>query len=160
MKYENGAFCFWRTTPTMQPMTPAEIERLAAQHNLPASIVPQYAGDRQQISRAIGAVSSKASKGGWQLTSIKTGRHEVVYGISAIEKDQAQERVDFTFDDRLRWSDEGGNGQHIEGMHAAQGILTSRGGRTSHAAQVARQFGKPAVVGVSALDIDLDKRVI
>jgi DNA helicase-2/ATP-dependent DNA helicase PcrA len=34
-------------------------------------------------------------------------------------------------------------------MLAAKGILTSRGGRTSHAALVARQFGKPAVVGVA-----------
>jgi phosphoenolpyruvate synthase/pyruvate phosphate dikinase len=46
----------------------------------------------------------------------------------------------------------------VHGMLAAQGILTSRGGRTSHAALVARQFGKPAVVGVSALNIDLRKR--
>ena len=36
----------------------------------------------------------------------------------------------------------------VHGMLAARGILTSRGGRTSHAALVARQFGKPAVVGV------------
>ena len=35
----------------------------------------------------------------------------------------------------------------VHGMLAARGILTSRGGRTSHAALVARQFGKPAVVG-------------
>lgn len=48
----------------------------------------------------------------------------------------------------------------VHGMLAAQGILTSRGGRTSHAALVARQFGKPAVVGVSELDIDLDGRVM
>ncbi len=48
----------------------------------------------------------------------------------------------------------------VHGMLAAKGILTSRGGRTSHAALVARQFGKPAVVGVSAMKIDLDKRVI
>ncbi len=46
----------------------------------------------------------------------------------------------------------------VHGMLAAQGILTSRGGRTSHAALVARQFGKPAVVGVSTLNIDLRKR--
>jgi pyruvate,orthophosphate dikinase len=46
----------------------------------------------------------------------------------------------------------------VHGMLAAQGILTSRGGRTSHAALVARQFGKPAVVGVSALVIDMGKR--
>ena len=46
----------------------------------------------------------------------------------------------------------------VHGMLAAQGILTSRGGRTSHAALVARQFGKPAVVGVSELNIDIGKR--
>ncbi|MGD9365702.1 MAG: pyruvate, phosphate dikinase [Desulfobacteraceae bacterium] len=46
----------------------------------------------------------------------------------------------------------------VHGMLAAQGILTSRGGRTSHAALVARQFGKPAVVGVAALQIEMAKR--
>jgi pyruvate,orthophosphate dikinase len=48
----------------------------------------------------------------------------------------------------------------VHGMLAAQGTLTSSGGRTSHAALVARQFGKPAVVGASALDIDLVARVM
>ncbi len=46
----------------------------------------------------------------------------------------------------------------VHGMLAAKGILTSRGGRTSHAALVARQFGIPAVVGVGELDIDMDNR--
>ncbi len=46
----------------------------------------------------------------------------------------------------------------VHGMLAAQGILTSRGGRTSHAALVARQFGKPAVVGASSITIDLANR--
>jgi pyruvate,orthophosphate dikinase len=48
----------------------------------------------------------------------------------------------------------------VHGMLAARGILTSRGGRTSHAALVARQFGKPAVVGVATLEIDLGGRSI
>jgi pyruvate,orthophosphate dikinase len=48
----------------------------------------------------------------------------------------------------------------VHGMLAAQGILTSRGGRTSHAALVARQFGKPAVVGVAALDVDMTARTM
>ena len=47
----------------------------------------------------------------------------------------------------------------VHGMLAARGILTSRGGRTSHAALVARQFGKPAVVGVSTLDVDAERRI-
>ena len=46
----------------------------------------------------------------------------------------------------------------VHGMLAAKGILTSRGGRTSHAALVARQFGKPAVVGASAMDVNLEQR--
>ncbi len=46
----------------------------------------------------------------------------------------------------------------VHGMLAAEGILTKLGGRTSHAALVARQFGKPAVVGVAALDIDMANR--
>lgn len=46
----------------------------------------------------------------------------------------------------------------VHGMLAAKGILTSRGGRTSHAALVARQFGIPAVVGVAAMEVDVEKR--
>ncbi|MEJ2534060.1 MAG: pyruvate, phosphate dikinase [Gammaproteobacteria bacterium] len=48
----------------------------------------------------------------------------------------------------------------VHGMLAARGVVTSRGGRTSHAALVARQFGKPAVVGVEAIEIDLDNRLM
>ncbi len=48
----------------------------------------------------------------------------------------------------------------VHGMLAANGILTSRGGRTSHAALVARQFGKPAVVGAEEIQIDLGDRVL
>lgn len=48
----------------------------------------------------------------------------------------------------------------VHGMLAAEGILTSRGGRTSHAALVARQFGKPAVVGVAALQIDIGQHLM
>jgi pyruvate,orthophosphate dikinase len=46
----------------------------------------------------------------------------------------------------------------VHGMIAARGILTSEGGATSHAAVVARQFGKPCVVGASDLVIDLERR--
>jgi len=44
--------------------------------------------------------------------------------------------------------------EDIHGMNAAEGILTSRGGMTSHAALVARGMGKPCVVGCTALNID------
>ncbi|MFG1402521.1 pyruvate, phosphate dikinase [Xanthobacter sediminis] len=44
--------------------------------------------------------------------------------------------------------------EDINGMHAAEGILTSRGGMTSHAAVVARGMGKPCVSGAGAVRID------
>jgi len=76
--------------------------------------------------------------------------------------------VAFDADTAERWAKEEGRKvimvrpetkpDDVHGMLAAQGILTSRGGRTSHAALVARQFGKPAVVGVAELEIDLDTR--
>ena len=50
--------------------------------------------------------------------------------------------------------------EDIEGMHAAQGILTARGGMTSHAAVVARGMGKCCVAGVSELNISERDKVI
>ena len=46
----------------------------------------------------------------------------------------------------------------IHGLISAEGILTARGGMTSHAAVVARGMGKPCVAGCTALQIDLDAR--
>jgi pyruvate,orthophosphate dikinase len=48
----------------------------------------------------------------------------------------------------------------VHGMLASKGILTSRGGATSHAAVVARQFGVPCVCGAEALQINLQKRIL
>ena len=48
--------------------------------------------------------------------------------------------------------------EDIHGMHAAEGILTARGGMTSHAAVVARGMGKCCVVGCGALRIDYARR--
>jgi pyruvate,orthophosphate dikinase len=79
-------------------------------------------------------------------------------GLIALDADTAQ-----------RWANEGQSvilvrpetkPDDVHGMLSAVGLLTSRGGRTSHAALVARQFGKPAVVGVDDMTIDLERRTI
>jgi pyruvate,orthophosphate dikinase len=46
----------------------------------------------------------------------------------------------------------------VAGFHAARGILTSEGGKASHAALVARGMGRPCVCGASALEVDLESR--
>ena len=48
----------------------------------------------------------------------------------------------------------------VAGFHAAKGIVTSEGGKASHAALVARGMGRPAVVGVQALVMDLAEKTI
>ena len=50
--------------------------------------------------------------------------------------------------------------EDIHGMHAAKGILTARGGMTSHAAVVARGMGRPCVSGASGLSIDMANRTL
>jgi pyruvate,orthophosphate dikinase len=50
------------------------------------------------------------------------------------------------------------NPEDVEGMRAAQGILTARGGMTSHAALVARGWGKCCVVGCSAIEVDYSRK--
>jgi pyruvate,orthophosphate dikinase len=50
--------------------------------------------------------------------------------------------------------------EDVAGFHAAKGILTSEGGKASHAALVARGMGRPAVVGADAIVIDLATKTI
>ncbi len=50
------------------------------------------------------------------------------------------------------------NPDDVHGMIAAKGVLTARGGKTSHAAVVARGMGKPCVAGAESIKVDLEKR--
>jgi len=76
-------------------------------------------------------------------------------------------KIVFTSDDAVSWSRKGEqvilvreetNPEDVEGMRAAMGILTARGGMTSHAALVARGWGKCCIVGAGAIKIDLAGR--
>jgi pyruvate, orthophosphate dikinase len=107
---------------------------------------PQFDREGLQEARAAGKLIASG-------LNVSPG---AAYGVVALDADLAE-----------AWAKEGKDvimvrpetkPDDVHGMLAANGILTSRGGRTSHAALVARQFGKPAVVGVSALTIDMGKR--
>ena len=73
----------------------------------------------------------------------------------------------FDSDTAVEWAERGEdvilvrketNPDDLRGMVAARGILTSRGGKTSHAAVVARGMGRTCVCGAEALDVDVEKR--
>ncbi|MFW2390361.1 MAG: pyruvate, phosphate dikinase, partial [Polyangiales bacterium] len=114
----------------------------------------------EQIEFFLHPQFSAASKAGHKI--LATGLNVspgAATGVVAFDPDLAE-----------RWAKEDGRDvmlvrpetkpDDVHGMLAARGILTSSGGRTSHAALVARQFGKPAVVGASALSIDLGARMM
>ena len=75
----------------------------------------------------------------------------------------------FTAEEAVKWKNEGKdvilvreetNPEDVEGMRAAKAILTARGGMTSHAALVARGWGKCCVVGCADVKIDLKERTL
>ncbi len=81
----------------------------------------------------------------------------------------ASGRVVFTADDAEQWHKNGEkvilireetSPEDVHGMHAAEAILTAKGGMTSHAALVARGWGKCCIVGCSELQIDINKKEV
>jgi pyruvate,orthophosphate dikinase len=81
----------------------------------------------------------------------------------------ASGKIVFSADDAEVWSQKGEDvilvrtetsPEDIHGMHVAKGILTTRGGMTSHAAVVARGMGTPCVSGAGDLRVDYEKKVL
>ena len=81
----------------------------------------------------------------------------------------ASGQIVFSSNDAVEWAKtnkkvilvrEETNPEDVEGMRVAQAILTARGGMTSHAALVARGWGKCCIVGCSAMHVDLDKKTV
>ncbi|MFP5225352.1 MAG: pyruvate, phosphate dikinase [Actinomycetota bacterium] len=79
-------------------------------------------------------------------------------GIAVFDADRAEARA--AKGDKVILVRRETNPDDLNGMIAAEGILTSRGGKTSHAAVVARGMGKPCVCGADSLTIDLDAKTI
>ena len=93
-------------------------------------------------------------------------KRKLTEGINAVPG-AASGRVVFTAHEAEEWAARGEkvilvrretSPEDVGGMFVAQGILTATGGKTSHAAVVARGWGKCCVVGCEALNIDFDKK--
>ena len=78
-------------------------------------------------------------------------------GIAVFDSDTAEKRAEMGDSVILVRTET--SPEDIHGMHAAKGILTARGGMTSHAAVVARGMGRPCVSGAGSLSIDAKARV-
>lgn len=119
----------------LRRLSPADIEKL---------LLPQFA-DKEKESSVIFAVGIGASPG-------------AAVGQAIFDADKAEElgksgeRVILVRPETVP--------DDVHGMIQAQGILTSRGGKTSHAAVVARGWGKPAVVGAQSITVNLTERTM
>ena len=95
----------------------------------------------------------------------KAPKQQIAVGLAA-SPGAATGEVAFTADEAERLATDGHDvilvrtetsPEDIHGMHAARGILTARGGMTSHAAVVARGMGRPCVSGAGMVKIDVAK---
>jgi pyruvate, orthophosphate dikinase len=98
----------------------------------------------------------------------KADRRKIARGMNA-SPGAAVGKVVFDSRTAVKWAQAGEpvilvrretNPDDLDGMIAAAGILTSRGGKTSHAAVVARGMGKTCVCGAESLDVDTKQRVL
>ena len=92
----------------------------------------------------------------------------IAVGVAA-SPGAAKGEIVFTAPDAVKAAEEGRavilvrpftEADDVAGFHAAKGILTSEGGKASHAALVARGMGRPAVTGAADLDVDLQAREV
>jgi pyruvate,orthophosphate dikinase len=79
------------------------------------------------------------------------------FGIAVFDADRA-EQFGHELGQKVILVREETKPEDIHGFFAAEGILTSRGGKTSHAAVVARGMGKPCVAGAEGISVDVNRR--
>jgi len=120
-------------------------------------------------STAVGRVSAESLD---QLFHARIDPHEkidvVAKGLNA-SPGAAAGAIVFTADEAVAWREQGKDTilvriettpDDVHGMIAARGVLTAKGGATSHAAVVARGMGKPCVAGCEALEIDRRNKLL
>ena len=128
---------------------PTEAVRRISPEQVDFFLHPQFAAESRQQAAAEGRLLAKG-------LNVSPG---AAVGQVVFDADRAVEWVEKRGSDVIMVRPET-RPDDMHGLVAARGVLTSRGGRTSHAALVARQFGKPAVVGCETLDIDLEGRLM
>ncbi len=114
-KFSTGAFAF-TITPGLRPQNPESLVAIAERHGYPTSIIPEYAGDRAAVGRAIQKTSAGLYKEGFLLRPIKRNAEEVVYGIVSETKDEQSEKVDHEHLATVTWKSEPDAGA-IQGDH-------------------------------------------
>jgi hypothetical protein len=101
--FRNGAFVFWNNRLHSPAMDPADVVLMAEAAGLPASIVPEYAGDRQVLSRVIDGNASKLKRKGWVLSAIKRANNYLCMTIHQTNKDVDAKVTDLPQVGTIEW---------------------------------------------------------
>jgi len=129
-KFASGAFTFTRARG-LEPKRPEDIIPLAEKHGFSESIIPPYAGDRAAIGRAIQATSCGLYREGFLLRPIRRTSTEVVYGIVAERKNDAEEKLDHEHMATIVWRAEPDSsvvvGDHAIARRVAENFEKLRG---------------------------------
>jgi pyruvate, orthophosphate dikinase len=140
----------------------------------PAQAAVRFAVDAVQENlltpaEAIATVDARSLHALLHPTFDPDADYEIVARGVAASPGAAKGAIVFTAPDAVEAANEGRDvilvrpfteADDVAGFHAAKGILTSEGGKASHAALVARGMGRPAVTGAGELDIDLHAREV
>jgi pyruvate,orthophosphate dikinase len=136
----------------------------------PAQAAVRFAVDAVQEglltkAEAINTIEARSLHALLHPTFDPTASYAVIARGVAASPGAAKGAIVFTAPDAVTAAEEGRNvilvrpfteADDVAGFHAAKGILTSEGGKASHAALVARGMGRPAVTGAADLDVDLN----
>jgi hypothetical protein len=104
-KFATGAFVFTRARG-IDPHLPEDLHPLAARHRIDPAFIPEYAGDRTAIGRAISQASSGLHREGFLLRPIKRSANEVIYGVVREQRREDDRRLDHDFEATVAWSAE------------------------------------------------------
>jgi len=122
-KWSNGAFVFFRASG-LKPQDPEQAKQLALEYNVGEDVVPEYAGDRATVARAINSCTSGLSRKGWLVRPITKKNHSLVrYGI--VREEKKEERLDHDFEALLEWSEEE-QPEHVRGNHQVASLIDSQ----------------------------------
>lgn len=129
-RFADGAIVFWRARG-IEPRLPEELEAIAARHSFIRGFLPQYAGDRVAIVRAIDSTRSGLARQGLLLRPIRRTGTEISFGIVRERRSETAERLDHDFEDVVGWTSEPNpalvRGDHPVAVQVAQVYRELRG---------------------------------
>lgn len=118
-KYSDGAFVVWNARLKSEALDPEDVRSMALAAGLPESIVPEYAGDRQIVSRVLNGHSAKLKKLGYVLSPLKRTKSHVLMSIHETSRDIEARETELPQTATLEWTPETGGIISPEGHDVA-----------------------------------------